>query len=91
MKKIAYSADCKSAAKETGLGMFTVSVVRPDGSRIDVQRAFRSEGEMRLLWWTTAALEAEECASVDMERLVTEAAQQATKSAVASTAEAEPR
>lgn len=75
-KKISYAKEVNEAAKKTGCGMFTVSVVFPNGERYDVQDAAPSLAACHLLKWALAAVTAEECKSVDLEALLNEAMKQ---------------
>lgn len=73
MKSLPYSKAARDDAKARGCGMLTVSIVGADGERIEVQRAARSLEEVVFLRWALAAIEAEECAGIDLESLVTAA------------------
>lgn len=74
-KKISYPKEVRDAAKEAGCGMATVSIVFPDGSRIDEQRACASLAEPQFLKWALAAAACEELRGrIDLEAIVQAAA-----------------
>jgi hypothetical protein len=86
MKPVTYSKDVREEAKRLGCGMLTVSIVFPDGSRIDEQRACASLAEPQLVKWALAAVACEELRGlVDLEALVRGLSQGENKATTAST------
>lgn len=69
-KKISYAKEVKDAAKIEDCGMFTVSIVFPNGERFDVQDAAKSVKACNLLKWALAAVTAEEVTEVDLEAIL---------------------